>query len=148
VPTLAVLVALILAFVGIAVLIHFIHHIATSIQASSIVATAAEETLAAVDHLFPDALGADDDENADGDPASARGRQPWLAVAASKSGYVESLDTDVLLDIARTLDSPLRMEHGVGDFVIAGTPLVSLLDSGDSDQPGLKQRRPVARSPS
>ncbi|MEA1052975.1 DUF2254 family protein [Lamprobacter modestohalophilus] len=105
-PTLAVLVALILAFVGIAVLIHFIHHIATSIQASSIVATAAEETLAAVEHLFPDALRADDDENADGDPASARGRQPWLAVAASKSGYVESLDTDVLLDIARTLATP------------------------------------------
>ncbi len=57
VPTLAVLAGLILAFIGIAVLIHFIHHIATTIQASSIVATAAQETLAAVDHLFPEALG-------------------------------------------------------------------------------------------
>lgn len=74
-----------------------------SIQASSIVATAAQETLAAVDHLFPDALGEDDDENADGDLASALGRQPWLAVRASKTGYVESLDADAVLDIARTL---------------------------------------------
>ncbi|WPL13566.1 hypothetical protein Thiosp_03373 [Thiorhodovibrio litoralis] len=98
VPTLAVLVALILAFFGIAVLIHFIHHIATSIQASSIVSTATEETHEAVEHLFPDALGADDDENADGDPASALATLPWLAVAASKSGYVESLDADVLLE--------------------------------------------------
>ncbi len=134
VPTLAVLVGLMLAFVGIAVLIHFIHHIATSIQASSIVATAAQETLAAVHHLFPDALGEDDDENADGDLASVLGRQPWLAVAAGKTGYVEGLDMDALLDIARTLETPLRMEHGVGDFVVAGTPLVSLLDPGDLDE--------------
>ena len=65
IPTLAVLVGLILAFIGIAALIHFIHHIATSIQASSIVGTAAQETLAAVDHLFPEAWGEDDDEGAE-----------------------------------------------------------------------------------
>ena len=134
VPTLAVLAGLMLAFVGIAVLIHFIHHIATSIQASSIVATSAQETIAAVDHLFPEALGADDDENADGDLASAPGRSPWLAVPASKTGYVESLDADALLEIARSLATLLRMEHGVGDFVVAGTPLVSLLDPGDLDE--------------
>ena len=51
VPTLAVLVGLILAFVGIAFLIYFIHHISMSIQASSIIAEAAQETIAAVDHL-------------------------------------------------------------------------------------------------
>lgn len=47
---------------------------------------------------------------------------------------MESLDADALLDIARTLDTLLRMEHGVGDFVVAGTPLVSLLDPGDLDE--------------
>ncbi len=61
VPTLAVLGGLIFAFVGIAMLIYFIHFIATSIQASSIISAAAEETLAAVEHLFPQELG-DDDE--------------------------------------------------------------------------------------
>jgi uncharacterized membrane protein len=134
VPTLAVLAGLMLAFVGIAVLIHFIHHIATSIQASSIVATAAQETLAAVDHLFPEALGDDDDENTDGDLTSALASQPWSAVPASKTGYIESLDADALLEIARKLETLLRMEHGVGEFVVAGTPLVSLLDPGDPDE--------------
>jgi uncharacterized membrane protein len=133
VPTLAVLAGLMLAFVGIAVLIHFIHHIATSIQASSIVATAAQETLAAVDHLFPEALGEDDDEGADDTLASALARQPWLAFQACKTGYIESLDADALLDVARKLETLLRMEHGVGDFVVAGTPLISLLDPGDLD---------------
>ncbi|WP_276569054.1 DUF2254 domain-containing protein [Thiocapsa imhoffii] len=133
VPALAVLAGLLLAFVGIAVLIHFIHHIATSIQASSIVATVAQETLAAVDHLFPEVLGEDDDEGADDTLASAIASQTWLAVPASKTGYVETLDADALLDVARTLETLLRMEHGIGDFVVAGTPLVSLLDPGDLD---------------
>lgn len=133
VPALAVLGGLLLAFVGIAVLIHFIHHIATGIQASSIVATAAQETLAAVDHLFPEALGEDDDAGAVDTLASAIASQPWLAVPASKTGYVETLDADALLDVARTLETLLRMEHGIGDFVVAGTPLVSLLDPGDLD---------------
>jgi uncharacterized membrane protein len=133
VPSLAVLAGLLLAFVGIAVLIHFIHHIATSIQASSIVATAAQETLAAVDHLFPDALADDGDEGAGDTLVSALDRQPWLAVAAGKTGYIESLDTDALLDVARKLETILRMEHGVGEFVVSGTPLISLIDPGDLD---------------
>ncbi len=97
-------------------------------------ATAAQETLAAVDQLFPEALGEDDDDGTDDTLASALARPPWLAVPASKTGYVESLDADALLDIARTLETVLRMEHGVGDFVVAGTPLVSLLDPGDLDE--------------
>ena len=54
VPGLAVLMAVALAFVSIGVLIFFIHHIGTSIQASHIVAAVAKDTLAAVDHLFPE----------------------------------------------------------------------------------------------
>ncbi|WPL18178.1 hypothetical protein Thiowin_03237 [Thiorhodovibrio winogradskyi] len=134
VPALAVLAGLLLAFVGIAVLIHFIHHIATSIQASSIIATAARETLAAVDALFPETLGEDDDEGVDATLARAIANRPWLAVPASKTGYVETLDADALLDVARTLEILLRMEHGIGDFVVAGTPLISLLDPSDLDE--------------
>ncbi|ADC62105.1 DUF2254 domain-containing protein [Allochromatium vinosum] len=133
VPALAVWAGLMLAFVGIAVLIHFIHHIATSIQASSIVSTAALETLAAVDHLFPEASGETERENTGGDLASALAGQPWSAVPASKTGYIESLDADALRDLARSLKTLLRMERGVGEFVVAGTPLISLIDPGDLD---------------
>lgn len=133
VPALAVWAGLMLAFAGIAVLIHFIHHIATSIQASSIVAMAAQETLAAVDHLFPEALGVDDDEAIDDDLASTLAGLSWSAVPAGKTGYIESFDADALLDLARNLKTLLRMEHGVGEFVVAGTPLVSRLDPGEPD---------------
>ncbi len=134
VPTLAVFVGLLLAFVGIAVLIHFIHHIATSIQASSIVAKIAQETLAAVEQLFPQRLKEHEDEAADDTLAGALARQPWSGVPARKSGYIESLDHDALLDAARNLGTIVRMEHGVGEFVVEGTPLVSVRDPSVLDE--------------
>ena len=53
VPSLAVSFGVVLAIGGIGVLIFFIHHIASSIQASSIIASVADETMVAVDRLFP-----------------------------------------------------------------------------------------------
>ena len=133
VPTLAVLAGLLLAFVGIAVLIHFIHHIAKSIQASSIVAAAAQETLSAVDQLFPNVLEEDEDGVADDGLASVLARQSWYAVPVPRTGYIESLDKDSLWEVARNLGTILRMEHSVGEFVVVGTPLVSLRDPSGLD---------------
>jgi uncharacterized membrane protein len=57
VPSIAVMGGLILAFVGVGFLIYFIHHISVSIQASSIIAEVARETLAASERAFPLELG-------------------------------------------------------------------------------------------
>jgi hypothetical protein len=57
VPSLAVSFGVVLAMGGIGVLIFFIHHIAASIQASNIIASVADETMLAVDRLFPEKLG-------------------------------------------------------------------------------------------
>ena len=115
VPSLAVLVGLILAFVGIGYLIYFIHHISRSIQASSIIAAAAQETIAAVDHLFPQGLGKDADEDEDGDLAMSLPEQAWFAVPARKTGYIESINGDALLALARERRTVLRMERGIGE---------------------------------
>ncbi len=133
VPSLAVMAGLILAFVGIAFLIHFIHHIAVSIQASSIIATTARETIAAVDHLFPKELGEDGDEEADGSRWMSLANQPWSDVPARKTGYIEIVDADALLDVARERGTILRMERGIGEFVIEGAPLASVVDPGGLD---------------
>jgi len=126
VPSLAVLGGLVLAYVGTAFLIYFIHYIAMSIQASSIIAAAAAETIAAVDHLFPNAVGDNADEGADGNPAVVLGSQTWSAVAARKTGYIESIDEDSLLAWARKQGTIVRMERGIGEFVVEGAPLMSV----------------------
>ena len=126
VPALAVSVGLILAFVGIAFLIYFIHHISTSIQASSIIAGAAQETIEAVDHLFTEVLAAEEDENEDSDRWASLAHQSWVAIPAWKSGYLESFDADALLRVARKYGTILRMECGIGEFIVEGGPLVSV----------------------
>ncbi len=133
VPPLAVLTGLILAFVGIAVLIYFIHHISKSIQASFIIATAAQETLAAVDHLFPQKLGEEAEEDVDGYLVRSFAEQTWSAVPARKTGYIESIDADALLRLARKYQTIVRMERGVGEFVVEGTPLISVTERGGVD---------------
>ena len=135
VPSLAVLGGLVLAFVGIGYLIFFIHHISMSIQASSIIASAADETIAALNHLFPNELGDNADEDADGNPEPSLTGQTWTAIEARKTGYIESIDGEALLAWARKREAIVRMERGIGEFVVEGAPLISIGGlSGSNDE--------------
>lgn len=128
VPALAVMGGLILAFGGIAFLIYFIHYISMSIQASSIIARVSQETIRAVDHLFPKVLGEYEEENGEDNLQSSLVNQHWSAVPARHTGYIEDIDTTVLLDVALKHGTILRIERGIGEFVIEGTPLVSVIN--------------------
>ena len=127
IPSLAVSFAVVLAIGGIVALIFFIHHIASSIQASSIIASVADETLVAVDRLFPEKLGQgpvdDDDEDR---PTLPLPERTWQAVSAAGNGYIQSVDNAALLRLARERKTIVRMERGIGDFVVHDTPLASL----------------------
>ncbi len=134
VPSLAVMVGLLLAFVGIAYLIFFIHYISMSIQSSSIIASAAQETLTAVNQLFPKGLGDDIPEEADNVSEAALVEQAWVAVPALTTGYIQRIDGDAILDFARERRTIVRMECGIGEFIVEGTPLISVADLGELDE--------------
>ncbi len=126
VPSLAVAFGVLLAIGGISTLIFFVHHIASSIQASSIIASVANETLAAVDRLFPGQLG-QDPRGGDGDQALFPLREVhWQTVPAQRNGYIQGVDNAALLRLAREHQTIVRMERGIGDFAVQDTPLVSL----------------------
>jgi uncharacterized membrane protein len=122
VPSLAVLGALILAFLGIGFLIHFIHHIAVAIQASSIIARVAKETVAAIDVLYPDRIATEDTVTA---PQAATAAD-WEPVPAARTGYVVSVDVGELQRLGARHDLVVRMDVGVGDFVVEAAALASL----------------------
>jgi len=133
VPSLAVFFAFVMALGGVVVLIYFIHHIASSIQASSIIASVAQETIAAIDRLFPEKLG----HGPDADEDQALGtldERTWYAVPAAVSGYIQSVDIDALLGLARDGKTIARMEHGVGAFVVQDAALASLALTYPPDQ--------------
>jgi uncharacterized membrane protein len=122
VPTLAVLGAFLLALVAIGFLVYFIHHVASSIQASVIIHSVTHETLDAVDRLYPgraaDAAGA-----AEEPPLHDTVR---LSVPSQKTGYIQALNRELLLRSAREQNTVIRMERRVGEFVFEGLPLASV----------------------
>ncbi len=126
IPSLAVAFGVVLAIFGIAALIFFIHHIASSIQASSIIASVANETLEAIDRLFPQEVAQapmDDHEDLSPPPMAER---KWQAIPAPVNGYIQSVDNAELLRLAREHQTIVRMERGIGEFVVQNTTLASL----------------------
>ena len=126
VPSLAVFFGFVLALGGVVTLMFFIHHIASSIQASSIIASIAEETIASIDRLFPQKLGQGpgaDDDNQGRHPLSERN---WRTVPAKQSGYIQSVDNAALLRLAGERKAIVRMAHGIGEFVVQDTMLASV----------------------
>jgi uncharacterized membrane protein len=125
-PSLAVAFALVLALLSIGVLIYFIHHIASSIDASNIVQHIMHETKGAMRQLFPTETGqaADDSEAQHWDEHAEE--RTWHTVPALVSGYLQSVDDQLLLQVARKWHCVVRMELAPGGYVAEGSPLVSV----------------------
>ncbi len=126
VPNLAVSFGFVLALGGIVALIFFIHHIASSIQASSIIASIAEETIASIDRLFPVNLGQGPDDDDGEQPLRPPPERKWRAVRSSETGYIQSVDNAALIRLARDRNTIVWMDHGIGEFVVQNTTLASL----------------------
>jgi len=126
VPRLAVSFGVVLAIGGIGVLVFFIHHIASSIQASSIIASVAQETMLAVDQLFPGNLGQGPVDEDEGQARLPLPERNWQAVPVERNGYIQSVDNAALLRFAREHKTIVRMERGIGEFVVHDTTLASL----------------------
>jgi len=126
VPNLAVFIGFVLAVGGVGVLIFFIHHVASSIQASSIIASVAHETIHAIDRLFPKHLGQESDDTKDDHTPDPLIEWKWIPVPTRESGYIQSVDSAGLLRLARELKTVVRMDCGIGEFVVENTALVSV----------------------
>ncbi len=132
VPSIAVFGGVLLAFVAIGFLIFFIHHIAVAIQATSIIGSAAFETVAAIERLFPTEIG----EEAAPDERAARQAAvlQWGKIPALRSGYVQRVDAEALLERAKSENFVLRMECGIGEFITEGITLLSVSSANASEE--------------
>ncbi len=139
VPSIAVLGGIGMAFIGDGLLIYYVHHVAASIQVSSILARIADDALAAIDRIYPTEVGAPPHDDNEGS-ADATLPERWLALAAPRTGYVVGVDVDALLDCATRTDGVLRVVPEVGDFVVAGQPLLAI----SADSARLEELTPTA----
>ncbi len=134
VPSLAVFFGLVMALGGVGTLMFFIHHIASSIQASNIIASVANETIRTIERLFPEHLELKPTNDKDNTTLDFLTEWNWNTVLAKKNGYIQSVDNQALLRIAKDKKSIVRMERCIGEFVVQDTPLVSLSLKDTLDQ--------------
>ena len=118
VPTLGIHFGVLISVVDVGVLVYFIHHIASSVQITTLQKQVQVDLVRAVDHTHPAEL----------DPGWTRESIPTpavsIAVRAAKDGYVQRVDLDDLYASARDRDLLLEVAALPGDYVIAGDPLV------------------------
>lgn len=127
VPHLSVSIGVLFALVSVGVLIYFIHHVSTSIQADQIVARVGKELIEGIDRMFPQHIGKGPDlpamEPVDaGFPA--RFDLEARPVLADGDGYLQVIDGDVLMAMATEKDVLLRLERHPGQYVVSGRPLL------------------------
>lgn len=125
IPSAAVAAAMLLALLAVALLMYFIHHIASTLEAGTVLASVAKDTLHYADRLFTEELKAGEDDEPP--QASARSSNTeWQPIWARRSGYIQHLDIEGLLQTADEWGVVIRMDRAVGEFVAAGTQLASL----------------------
>lgn len=130
IPSISVTVAIVLAVIGVGVLVYFIHHIASSIQASAIADEVAAETMKMIDALFPNRL--DQQAEGKGQPPCEDPSLQWFAIAATRTGYLQSVDYAGLEAYAHKYDLVVKMDKIAGDFITNGLPLASVSKAPDA----------------
>jgi len=126
VPSIAVMVGLALALGGVLVLIFFIHHIADSLQITTILDNITDETKQAVEKMFPQEMGDAATVEEQNETWRAEDVKNWEKIPAPEAGYVQSADTDELLDFAAENNLLIRMGLGIGQFAGSGATLAEV----------------------
>ena len=148
VPPLAISVGILLVFVSVGVLIYFIHHVASSIQADSVVRSIARETEDVIDRVFPDAIGREDPEQESAGIGAqertclpARFDDDAKAVRVPKGDHLQFVEHGSLMDLAVKNDLVIRLRARPGGFVVQGGIVAHVWKDGDLDPELLEEVR-------
>ena len=128
VPNISTSFAVVLALINVGILIYFIHHISSSIQADHIISSVYKELMASIDRLFPEELGYDvNQEKIDAvDQVQQKTCQKSCDLVAKQSGYLQAINNEALMDKITTNDWLIRIHYRPGEFIVEGSPLVTL----------------------
>ncbi len=126
VPHVSVTVALLLALLSVGVLIYFIHHSAESIQAENVIAAVSRDLHQAIERLYPECLGQERPE-----PRKKMGEkdlpggfdQESRAISVERSDYLQAIDVERLLRLAKERDIVLSIGQRPGKFYFKGDGL-------------------------
>ena len=125
VPQLSVTGGIVLAIASIGLLIYFIHHASTIIQASHIISEVSADLDRVIDRLFPKKIGRGLSESKQSlRDIPANFDEDACPIRSAGSGYVQAIDDEKLMKIACKHQLLLRILSRPGKFIIQGSNLV------------------------
>ena len=127
VPSFSVFAALLAAVAGIILLIVFIHHVSMSIQSDKVISDISDSMSKSIRILFPDEIGHEDKKPAPDVDALKKEYELIDKVKCRKSGYLESVDGDGLVQIAEENDCIIILKHRPGDYLVKEMVLCEIL---------------------
>lgn len=130
VPAISVTVAIALSLASLVLLIYFIHHVSASIQASRIIRVIAEDLEDAIPKLYPSETGEPLENDSALQAMQKRGR---LTLSLEKSGYLQTIDLDTLLQTARKQDIIIKLLTKPGDHLLAGQETAEIWGTAELD---------------
>jgi uncharacterized membrane protein len=122
VPHISVTVTLLLMVADLAVLIYFLNHIAVQIQLPQVIAGIAGDLQNAIELQAGDEKAAEDAELAVVVIASMDG--PGGVVAAPRSGYLQYIEHETLVELAAQVNAVVHVLYRPGHFIVQGHPYV------------------------
>lgn len=135
VPAISVTVAIALSLASLILLIYFIHHISASIQASKILQVIAEDLGSAIPKLYPSQTGKPLENHAEDLLRTKRGQ---MTVAISKSGYLQAMDLDGLMEIATQGDLVIALQVKPGDHLVKGDEVAQVFGTDELGEEAMK----------
>jgi uncharacterized membrane protein len=127
VPYISVTVAIFLAIAGLVVLIYFIHHVSGSINADNVISLIQKDLDKAIEKLYPDneKHGLENEENTSQDVPEEI-EQEGMSIRAPQSGYVQGIDYDQLMEIAKSGDLVMDIITRAGLFVDRDSEIIRI----------------------
>ena len=123
VPHLAVTGGVLLTLVSVAILIYYVHHVASSMQVSEITSHVAHDLERSIERVYPEEFGEGAEAVALATPAPPPSA---VEVCADRSGYLQEIDSEEVFEAARRADATVWMIARPGDFIITGRPIAAV----------------------
>lgn len=139
VPQLSVTCGILLAIISIGVLIYFIDHASTIIQASHIIENVSNDLDRAIDRLFPKKIGRSVPFGQEIAEIPEDFDFVTSPIKVNKNGYIQAIDDKELLTIARRNNLLLRVESRPGKFIVKDSNLVMVFPGKFVNQKLTKQ---------
>jgi len=124
VPHISVTLSIVLSFASISMLIYFIHHASTIIQASHVIADVVNDLDKAIERLFPEKIGeGPSQETRKVTEIPQDFESQTCPVKSTKTGYIQTINDTLMLKMAGKRNLLLRLECRPGQFIAKGDTL-------------------------